>query len=151
MNFAYSSLISRCPDTDDFLLIRRPEIPVTIEEPAGSATYAGMVDSGSDNTILPRSIADLLGIEVERASGPAAIAFGGRRIPLLAGEAILHLSRDGESLRWKAPVCFFEFPQDDEESVLLGHAGFLEYFTATFDGKLCILTLIANHEMPLTF
>ena len=32
--------------------------------------------------------------------------------------------------------------------MILGHAGFLDYFTATFDGNSGTLTLIANDELP---
>ena len=51
---------------------------------------------------------------------------------------------------WNTPVCFFEFPTANEETVILGHAGFLDYFTATFDGKLGIVTLIPNDDFPLS-
>ena len=32
--------------------------------------------------------------------------------------------------------------------IILGHTGFLEYFTATFDGKFGALTLVPNDELP---
>jgi hypothetical protein len=148
MNFAYSSIISRSPDTGDFLFIRRPEIPITISGSAGTARYVALVDSGSDNTIFPKSVADYLQIPLEATSGPDATLFGGRHVQLLTGEEILQLDADGESLEWPAIICFFDFPTDSEETVLLGHAGFLDYFTATLDGKQGVLTLIANDELP---
>jgi hypothetical protein len=33
--------------------------------------------------------------------------------------------------------------------VILGHDGFLDYFTATFDGKAGTLTLLPNDELPI--
>jgi hypothetical protein len=45
-------------------------------------------------------------------------------------------------------VQFFEFPTADEESLILGHAGFLDFFVATFDGYGATLTLTANEQMP---
>lgn len=148
MIFLYRTSVAAAPDGDDFLLILRPEIPVTVVGSNGSATYLGLVDTGSDNTVLPKSIADDLGIPVRPASGQDATVFGGHRVQLLVGEAVLGIEADEESLRWRTPVFFHDFVAQEEETVVLGHAGFLDYFTATFDGKQGILTLIPNDEIP---
>ena len=66
MNFPYSTIISHDPDSGDFLLLRRPEIPITIGGPEREAAYVGLVDTGSDNTIFPLSVADYLGIIVRK-------------------------------------------------------------------------------------
>jgi len=145
MKFSYSSIITAAPDGDDFYLIRRPEIPVTIVGANGQITLLGLVDTGADNTIFPKSVADHLQIPLEATEGSGASAFGGQRIELLSGEAILTLKSDDEpELAWPARVCFFDFPSAEEECVILGHASFLELFTATFDGENSELTLIAN-------
>jgi hypothetical protein len=36
----------------------------------------------------------------------------------------------------------------ERSAVILGHAGFLDYFEATFDGKLGTLSLRANDDLP---
>jgi hypothetical protein len=146
--FPYSSIISPDPSTGDFLLVRRPEIPVTILGAAGAATYIGLVDTGSDHTIFLTSVADHLGIQVQEATGPAASVFGGQRIQLLVGEAVLKLEAGGQTSSWKTVVCFFDFTTPEEEAVVLGHAGFLDYFTAIFDGKAAVLSLEPNDELP---
>jgi hypothetical protein len=149
MIFLYRPLISAAPDSDDFLLILRPEIAVTVVGPAGSATYSGLVDTGSDNTILPFSIAHDLGIQVQPAPGPPANVFGGHQVQLLVGEITLQIQDENEIVRWRDIVSFFDFQQRDDETVILGHSGFLDYFTATFDGKAGALTLTANDELPV--
>jgi hypothetical protein len=148
MIFPYRSIISEAPDGRDYLLIHRPEVPITILGSAASGTYVGLVDTGSDNTILPKSIADDLGIATQATTGPAASVFGGSRVELLAGKAILRLEAESTILTWETAVYFFDFPSADEETLILGHAGFLEYFTATFDGKAAELTLVANDDLP---
>jgi hypothetical protein len=148
MIFPYQSIICGAPNGQDYVLVRRPEIDVTIMGPAGLARCIGLVDTGSDQTILPRSVADELGILLAPAEGPPAVAFGGHRVQLLIGDAILTLTAGGESLAWKAPICFFDFPVTKDETVILGHAGFLEFFTATFDGKHETLMLVPNDELP---
>ena len=146
MIFYYQPIVSLAPDGRDYLLILRPEIPVTVIGPTGEATYLGLVDTGSDNTILPKSVADRLGVPLV-GTGPPATVFGGHQVKLLTGNVTLQLEAEGEVLRWTAQVHFFDFA-DEEETVILGHAAFLDYFTATFDGKQGTLNLIPNDELP---
>jgi len=123
VKFPFSSIISVEPRTGEFLLFRRPEIPVTIRGRNGSATYLGLVDTGSDNTIFPASVANYLGIDIETTRQPEASIFGGQRLHLLTGEAILSLDSEEESATWNAPICFFDFSIQGEEMVILGQAG----------------------------
>jgi len=149
MIFPYSSIVAPAPDGDDYILVRRPEIPITIVGPAGSGTYIGLVDTGSDNTILPVSIANDLGIVLETVQGATATVFGGHRVQLLMGQAALKLEADsGESVEWKTHLFFFEFAAQEHEAVILGHSGFLDYFAATFDGHHCTVNLVANADLP---
>src|SRR5256885_14200040 len=114
MKFHYSSIISAVPGTADFVLLRRPEIPVTIIGRRASATYIALVDTGSDNTIFPRSVAKHLGISVKKVTGSLASVFGGARVQLLEGRATLRLESENESIEWKTHVCFFDFSSDEE-------------------------------------
>lgn len=149
MKFPYSTGVFESADSDDFYLVRRPEIPVTIIGENGSATVLALVDTGSDSTIFPLSVADHLGIEVEHDSTPLARSFAGHQVSLLSGVAFLEIESGDEPLRWQAPVCFFDFDSPDQETAVLGHEGFLEFFTAIFDGKACELTLEANDELTV--
>lgn len=149
MKFPYSTGVLGSSGGDDFYLVRRPEIPITIIGENGSATVLALVDTGSDSTIFPRSIADHLGIEVQHDSTPLARSFTGHQVHLLSGIALLEIASEVERLRWQAPVCFIEFDSPDQETAVLGHEGFLEFFTAIFDGKASILTLEASDELPI--
>ncbi|HEY3966669.1 MAG TPA: hypothetical protein VGM05_19055 [Planctomycetaceae bacterium] len=75
-------------------------------------------------------------------------AFGGQQLATWFGDIILEIGSDAECYRWQAHVQFFEFPSPDEESLILGHSGFLDYFTAVFDGEQEILTLTPNGDLP---
>jgi hypothetical protein len=147
MNFPYRATIAEPEDDGDFLLFLRPEISVTVRGPTGSEAFFGLVDTGSDHTILPLSVAELLDIPIAPAAGPPATVFGGNKVQLMLGQADLEIEADGESLAWRAPLCFFDFG-GAEETLVLGHAGFLDYFTATFDGQHGVLTLIPNDDLP---
>jgi hypothetical protein len=148
MIFPYRSVIAEPPNGGDLYVLRRPEIHISVLGPSRTGVYIGLVDTGSDHTILPMSIARYLGVNVEIDSGPIASGFGGQPVQLSVGEVSLGLQTEGEQVEWPAEVCFFEFPDAEDESLLLGHTGFLDYFSAKFDGKLGLLTLAPNDEMP---
>lgn len=148
MLFHYQPIVSEPPDGGDYLLILRPEIPIAVIGPSQSITLLGLVDTGSDNTILPKIVAEQLNIPLQNAHGPEATVFGGNRVRLLAGEVTLQIEADGESLRWSTPIYFFDFPKHHDETAILGHAGFLDYFTAVFDGKEGTLALLPNDDLP---
>lgn len=148
MKFAYRPLISLAPDGVNYLLVLRPEIPITVTGANASFAYTGLVDTGSDQTILPTSIARDLGIDLLPSTGPSASAFGGQQVQLYSGTALLRIEAEGEAVAWSESVSFFDFSSGEDETVILGHAGFLDYFTATFDGKLGELTLVPNDELP---
>ena len=40
-------------------------------------------------------------------------------------------------------------PDGHDYILILGHSGFLDYFTANFDGENGILTLTPNAELPI--
>ena len=121
---------------------------MTVCGTAGKGTYSGLVDTGSDNTIFPMAVADRLGIATIVEEGPLAIVFGGHRVQLLIGSVTLELESGGEVIQWTTEVCYHDFANAEDETVILGHAGFLDYFTATFDGKQGTLTLVPNDDLP---
>jgi predicted aspartyl protease len=137
-------------DGDEFGLIFRPVIPITIEGPNGTIDVYALVDTGSDSTIFPRFVAERLGIPLHVAPNLKATAFGWTPIELEMGPVRLFLTDGRESCRWTETVGFFDSSGDADEMAVLGHAGFLNYFTATFDGKDGQLTLIPNELLPET-
>lgn len=149
MKFPYSAFISPAPDTGEEVVIFHPEVPLRIHGASGSAMYMALVDTGADNTILPLSIARGLSITTHKAKGPGATAFGGQQITLSYADVQLAIAEGGVGLRWQARVQFFDFPDVEPETLVVGHEGFLDFFTAVFDGAQMTLDLEANEDMPL--
>ncbi len=148
MIFSYSVVVSQDQESGDYLLFRRPEVPVTMIGPARTRTLLGLVDTGSDHTIVPMSVADNLGLDVNEFAITTANVFGGQSVRLQSGEVVLRLEADGATVTWPTLVSFFDFPSEADETIILGHAGFLEFFTSTFDGELESLTLVPNRNLP---
>ncbi|MEX2317020.1 MAG: hypothetical protein WD669_07705 [Pirellulales bacterium] len=147
MIFPYRTIVSSAPG-GSLIVFRRPEVLLTVVRASRSGNYLTLVDTGSDSTILPKSLAEYLQIELHEENAFPARAFGGAKVQLLSGDVTFRLAHHGREFVWNTTVGFFDFPDDDDEVVILGHAGFLDYFTATFDGKQGLLTLLPNDELP---
>ncbi len=146
MRFDYTAILSSAPDTGEPMVVFRPEVRVIVRGPNGSGEFRALVDTGADNTIMPDTVARALGIPLTPGKGPAAKAFGGQEIALCYADVGLELVHPAESLRWLARVYFVAAGEDD--TLILGHDGFLEYFTATFLGEGCVLELEPNRYLP---
>lgn len=148
MNFPYQPAITVDPVSGDGLLIGRPEVLITVHGETDARTYQALVDTGADRSVFPSSMANDLGIKLMPAMGKGGLTFSGEALKLSVGIVVLELSQDDRILRWPAAVLFHDFANPGDESVILGHAGFLEYFTATFDGSDGVLSLVANEYLP---
>lgn len=147
MRFPYSFNIGLATDTGEQIVVLRPEVPLRIHGPQGVAELRALVDTGADNTILPSSVANRLQIDTTPCCGPHATAFGGQQIPLSYADIELELRDADNLLHWTAHIYFADFPEGSEPAVL-GHEGFLDFFTATFDGQECVLELNPNTDLP---
>lgn len=149
MRFPYSSSIVGEDENGDALVLLRPEIRVRVIGPAGSRLLWAIVDTGADYTVLPMSVAEHCGIETFGCAVPFLRTFSGDAMETRIGEATFLLRQDGQELHWRSEVQFYEFESASRETMVLGHAGFLDYLTATFDGLDAILTLEPSIALPI--
>ncbi|MEX2316243.1 MAG: hypothetical protein WD669_03760 [Pirellulales bacterium] len=146
MEFSYAGFISAALDTGEKILIFRPEVSIRVIGTDVVRVYDALVDTGADNIIFPLSIARELKIATKIALGPSATTFGGEQIPLTYADIPLELSQNEVALRWLARVYFFDFPEGQPETLVVGHEGFLNFFTAIFDGEQTLLNLEPNPD-----
>jgi hypothetical protein len=81
---------------------------------------------------------------VERARGA-----GGHELRLRTGHVQLALTQGEWQYHWSVTVSFLEFERLEDETPLLGHAGFLEFFTVTFNGERREVELTPNKKLPV--
>ena len=148
MKFAYRAHIGLAPETGESQIILRPEVLVQIAGPNRSEAFLGLVDSGADNTVLPTSIADRLGIQLRPAQGPSGIAFGGHELVFQVGQVEFELSDDQTTWTWKTEVLFHQFEDAQDETLILGHAGFLDFFRTLLDPEQAAVELTPNGLFP---
>ena len=147
MIFPYDASLTRAPD-GTIVTTYRPMIPIRIVGPDAAALYLALVDTGADGTVLPRSVADDLGIVPDDQKADDVTAFGGTRLRTAPAKAQFELSDGTDSCRWETTVDFVEFPDPQHETLILGHEGFLQFFTATFNGKMKTVELLPNDALP---
>ncbi len=122
--------------------VPRPLLPVQITGPTGSRLRDGLLDSGADETVLDPSVAPLIGIDLQAALEREINLVGRGRVKCRYALAKLRIS-DGisETYEWDAMVGFAPFPLLRS---LLGFAGFLQFFDASFRGFDLDVALLPN-------
>jgi hypothetical protein len=97
---------------------------------------------------VPFSVAENVAAELYRDKQDAAKGIGGQEITIIPGRVELELLGDGQSYKWTAVVGFAKFDSPDDECSILGHAGCLEYFLASFDGVERVVELVQIGDFP---
>jgi len=123
--------------------VYEPLISVRVIGPAGVCVIRGLLDTGSTDTLVPMQFLDWLGVE----KGPRfnLRAAGGSSFPAWLGNVDLELKDGVKVHRWSAHVGFTPF----RKNAIWGHAGFLDYFTATFNGRKRSVSLQPNNTFTL--
>ena len=119
--------------------IYRPTIPIRVFGPLGEGLAQGLVDTGADDTILPDRFIQPLGVKLDPHDVSKVRGISGGAMPLRYGTIELEIGRHGDSYRWSAKIAFYPGSR-----AILGYFGFLEHFTATFNGLRRHVTLTPN-------
>ncbi len=123
-------------------VIHEPIIPIRFIGPERTYIIRGLLDTGASMTLLPRSYLTKLGLrpgdrsKFRTASGQHDVWLGALDLELRSGRA---------SYRWSARVGFI--PRVDNLA-RLGHLGFLDHFSVTFDGLRKRVTIRPNGTFP---
>ncbi len=137
MRFPYSRYVVQGNTPRLTALLFRPMLVVRVTGPTGNDDIFGRVDSGADETLLPDYLIANSGIS--ELSGPVPIGGIGGLTLARFGTVELEISQGQESSRWLAYVGFCAHPMP-----IFGLKGFLQFFTATFDGRRHHLDLSPN-------
>lgn len=123
----------------------RPLIPIHIAGPLGTRTLDANLDSGSDDTIFPESLAPLLGIDLTNAPEGESGAIGGIPIPYRYALVTIRVSDGYEECVWEGIAGFAAAPL---RWAILGHAGMLQFFDVQFLGERREVIVTPNSSFP---
>jgi len=117
----------------DNVEIKSPSIPVTLAGSGGKYQFIALVDSGADISVIPKEVAELLGLDL---SGKREEARGiGGKVPSVQTKLQIELIKPHEIYNYNIPVKVILDVKDEEIPVILGRAGFFDKFVITFDQK----------------
>jgi hypothetical protein len=125
----------------------RTVIGLTLIGPTSTRLIEALLDTGSDDTVFPEALAAILGIDLTNAPTLIGAGFGMVAHPLRLAEVTLRVADSQEQREWRAWVGFTAAPL---RQPLLGYAGFLQFFTATFHGDREEVELTINADFPGT-
>jgi hypothetical protein len=119
----------------------RPIVPISLVGPSGSAAQDGLLDTAADDTVFPEALAAIIGVDLTNAPVGRASGVGLVAAPLRYAEVTLRIAQGAERREWTAWVGFTPALLNRP---LLGFAGFLQFFTATFHGDRDEVELAVN-------
>lgn len=106
----------------------RPIISVSVIGPSATRAFDGRLDTGADDTIFPEPFAALVGVNLAGAPRGQATTADMTPVSIRYDPVTLRLTDGVERREWPAWVGFSSRIQRP----LFGFAGFLQFFTATF-------------------
>jgi hypothetical protein len=123
----------------------RPMLHVRIIGPsAANPPIRCRLDTGADDVMVPELEAGFLGVVLVEAKR-VPIDTLGQRTTAIYERVDLEISDGPTTWRWSARVGFHDSPP---QAYVLGHNGFLEHFTATFEGLNRRVSLVPNGTFP---
>jgi len=105
----------------------------------------GLLDIGADDTVFPEAVAVRIGVDLTNAPSGVGEGVGLNSLPLRYAEVTLRIADNQEQREWRGWVAFTPAPL---RRPLLGFAGFLQFFTATFHGDREEVDLTVNSLYP---
>lgn len=100
----------------------------------GYQTFEFIVDSGADCTVVPRSMATLVGIKLPRKAELHLTGITGRKMACYKGKLSLQIQKQKFDVQ-----CLFT--RSNRTPLLLGRVDFFSIFQVLFDGGDCSMLL----------
>lgn len=132
------------PGRTEASTIYRPFVPIRVAGTAGSLALYALLDTGADETVLPGHLIPQIGVQIDTGTTARFRGVGGHLVTVSFGRIELAIGQGARAHRWPVTAAFLE----GSGLAILGHAGFLQYFTATFNGRRRHVTLSANGSLP---
>jgi hypothetical protein len=123
-------------------VIYEPVVPVWFVGPQQTYLIRGLLDTGASMTLVPRFYLTKLGL---MPGERVLLRTAAGAVEVLLGMLDLELRARRVTYRWSARV---GFASRVDNLALLGHSGFLDYFSVTFDGLRKCSTLRPNGTFP---
>jgi len=126
----------------------RPAIPIQISTSSGQTNTTALLDTGSDATLLPRAVAETIGVTLNNTKTLSVVGIAGQKVIITPALITLTITQGEDSLTWSTTVGFIDSPNPDYEQAILGHLGCLQFFTVSFDSQIHEIEMVPNEKFP---
>jgi hypothetical protein len=128
--------------------IYHPRIPIFVMGPKRTIPIDGILDPGSDRSLIPLKHAVDLEIDLDSLTSTVTLRSAtGQLLTWRTTTLVFELLRDFERISWLAEVAI---APNALRRPHWGFKGFLEYFRAVFDGPNLQITLDPGPNLPCT-
>lgn len=127
---------------DKGIEIKSPSIPVNISGSGSKYQFIALIDSGADVSVIPKEVAELLGLDLNKSKEEAR-GIGGK-VPAIQTNINIEIGKPHEIYNFNIPVKVIMSDMDEEIPILLGRVGFFDKFIITFNQKEEKIILKAN-------
>lgn len=125
MKYDYTCFV---PPDRSLKWIRRPIITIEIFGPNDSKEFDALIDSGADNALFNEEVADLLGIDLSKATPVKLTGISGQLDGRRLEDIKIKVKNFNEAV--EIPVCFIK---SATVGVLLGQEGFFDKYRIKFE------------------
>jgi hypothetical protein len=125
----------------------RPLLPIAVIGPTNTSAVDGYLDTGADDTVFSERLATRIGLDLTNAPQGQLTTATLTKAPVRYAQVSLRITDGKEQREWPAWV---GFTPTRLQSPLLGFAGFLPFFTASFHGDREVVELTVNRLYPGT-
>ncbi len=145
MKFSYQHYRTPPSLVDGSEELWRPELPLHLIGTKRELFTYGLLDSGADGVLVGRNIADDIGIVLDESRRWLVRGVSGESLEAVLGHLEIEVMDQQESVCWLMPVgvVTFDDPANDD-IVLLGQTGFLQYFDTRLYGAKHFVELMLN-------
>jgi hypothetical protein len=123
----------------------RALLDVALTGPTGIKPSTALLDTGADDTVFSEAVARAIGLDLSGAPCCSFTGVGSVPYTVRYSQVTLRATDGREFREWPARVGFTSIPM---RYALLGFAGFLQFFTATFRGDREEVELEVNALYP---
>lgn len=126
----------------------RPDIEIRVTHGVRVVALYGLLDTGADMVLLPAGVMGVLGVARDRTRAGRVRGFGSSPSEVEFATVTLQVGSGRGTLSWPARVGLLATWPEEQNVVILGRTGFLEYFDVLFRGKAHEVVMTPNRSFP---
>ncbi|MEK6835295.1 MAG: retropepsin-like aspartic protease [Nanoarchaeota archaeon] len=110
-------------------IIKAPYIPIVLKSDKESIDVVGLIDSGADISVIPKEMAEILGLRLEKEDESTGV---GGKARTADSHVNIKIEKGHEKYEFRLPIKVL-LQENSEIPVLLGRLAFFDNFNIIFE------------------